>query len=275
MNPETPAFRRYVAIGDSTTEGLEDPDGRGGYRGWANRLAEHLARAFGPIEYANLAVRGLKARQIRLGQLDRALAMRPQLSTVVAGVNDLIQPRFVLEEVANELNEMVRALRGAGATVLTFTMPDLTRVLPLARIVRGRLLELNARLRDTCETTGAILLDLERHEVAGDPRLWHEDRLHANALGHERIAQGLAHRLGLPGHDERWATPLEARPERSLVEVARAELDWARRYFLPWALRHARGRSSSDGRPPKRPTPELFEGPLREELEIAAPPRLD
>ena len=35
-------FRRYVAIGDSTTEGLEDPDGQGGYRGWANRFAEHL-----------------------------------------------------------------------------------------------------------------------------------------------------------------------------------------------------------------------------------------
>jgi len=36
-------FERYVALGDSTTEGLEDPDGRGGYRGWADRLAERVA----------------------------------------------------------------------------------------------------------------------------------------------------------------------------------------------------------------------------------------
>lgn len=35
-------FERYVAIGDSSTEGLDDPDGNGGYRGWANRLAETI-----------------------------------------------------------------------------------------------------------------------------------------------------------------------------------------------------------------------------------------
>ena len=36
-------FERYVAIGDSTAEGLDDPDGRGGYRGWANRLERFAA----------------------------------------------------------------------------------------------------------------------------------------------------------------------------------------------------------------------------------------
>ena len=52
-------FRRYVAIGDSSTEGLEDPDGHGGYRGWADRLAQHIADAQDePLEYANLAIRG-------------------------------------------------------------------------------------------------------------------------------------------------------------------------------------------------------------------------
>lgn len=253
MSPSPSPLRRYVAIGDSTTEGLEDPDGRGGYRGWADRLAEHLTAAFGPIEYANLAVRGLRARQIRERQLELAVEMRPELATVVAGVNDLLQPGFVLEDVAGELETMVRRLRRVGATVLTFTMPEMTRVLPLARLFRGRLLALNQRLRDTCASTGALLVDLERCEVAGDPRLWHDDRLHANALGHQRIAGGLAHRLGLPGHDDHWADPLDEVPRASLLEAARAELTWTRRHLLPWVLRHARGRSSADGRPPKRP----------------------
>ena len=50
------AFLRYVAIGDSTTEGLEDPypDGSG-YRGWADRLAERMAQASPGLLYANLA----------------------------------------------------------------------------------------------------------------------------------------------------------------------------------------------------------------------------
>ena len=38
-------FRSYVALGDSSTERLMDPDGAGGYRGWADRLAQHLADA--------------------------------------------------------------------------------------------------------------------------------------------------------------------------------------------------------------------------------------
>ncbi|MCW3813923.1 hypothetical protein ONA91_05570 [Micromonospora sp. DR5-3] len=44
-------WRRYVAIGDSTTEGLDDPDGAGGYRGWADRFALALARAQGGLAY--------------------------------------------------------------------------------------------------------------------------------------------------------------------------------------------------------------------------------
>lgn len=259
MSEWTRRPQRYVAIGDSTTEGLEDPDGRGGYRGWANRLAEHLDDAFGPVEYANLAVRGLTARQVRVGQLERAASMRPDVATVVAGVNDLLKLDFDLDTVTGDLEAMLRGLRAVGATVLTFTMPELTRVLPLARFVRGRLLGLNRALRELCETTGALLLDLERHEVAGDPRLWHDDRLHANSLGHERIAAGLAHRLGLPGHGPEWAAPLPTPRATSALEVAGADLRWATRHFVPWALRHARGRSSSEGRGPKRPTLALLQ----------------
>ena len=67
-------FRRYVAIGDSSTEGLEDPDGQGGYRGWADRLAQHIADAQDePLEYANLAIRGLRMKEIRISQLEDAL----------------------------------------------------------------------------------------------------------------------------------------------------------------------------------------------------------
>ena len=58
-------FERYVAIGDSSTEGLQDPDGAGGYRGWANRLAERVAQAQGGLLYSNLGVRGKRSREIR------------------------------------------------------------------------------------------------------------------------------------------------------------------------------------------------------------------
>ncbi|HEX7808937.1 MAG TPA: GDSL-type esterase/lipase family protein, partial [Thermoanaerobaculia bacterium] len=84
-------YERYVAIGDSTSEGLDDPDGHGGYRGWANRLAERIAAQQGSLLYANLAVRGRTTRQILDQQLALAVAMKPDLATVVAGTNDVLR----------------------------------------------------------------------------------------------------------------------------------------------------------------------------------------
>lgn len=249
-----PTFARYVAIGDSSTEGLDDPDGRGGYRGWANRLAEHVAAAQGSLLYANLGVRGLRTRQILERQLEPALAMRPDLVTVFSGTNDVVQRGFDADRVAQAMEQMQRALVNAGARVLTFTLPDLSEIMPVARFVASRVRALNDALRHVAPKTGATLVDVAAHPVACDPRLWSEDRLHANAAGHARIAAALAHALALPGTDESWATPLPALGPPTINQRLAAELRWGRRYFLPWVWRHMRGRSSGDGRSAKLPT---------------------
>ena len=246
-------FERYVAIGDSTTEGLDDPDGRGGYRGWANRLAEQVAAAQGSLLYANLAIRGRVARQIREEQLDRAAAMQPDLATVVAGMNDLVRPRFDAEAVGEEIELMQRTLVEVGATVLTFTLPDLGKVMPLAKRLAPRTIALNEALRRASARTGGILVDLAAHSFASDPRLWSHDRFHANALGHERIAAALAHAIEVPGTNGRWSEPLPPAPPPPAGQRLAGELRWWRGYLLPWIWRHARGRSSGDGRVAKRP----------------------
>lgn len=247
-------FERYVAIGDSTSEGLDDPDGHGGYRGWANRLAERLADQQGSILYANLAVRGRTTRQIREEQLAVALAMQPDLATVVAGTNDVLRHRFDPASYGADLEAMQRALAGIGATVLTFTLPDLTPVMPLARVLRDRVAALADATRQACARSGAILCDLAAHSVSSDPRLWSEDRLHANSAGHARIAEALAAHLGLPGTGPAWADPIDpALSPPTAIDLLRAEMIWGRRYLLPWIWRHLRGRSSGDGRTAKRP----------------------
>ncbi len=246
-------FERYVAIGDSTVEGLDDPDGRGGYRGWANRLGERIARDQGELRYANLAVRGRKTREVMDEQLGPALAMRPDLVAVVSGTNDILRPRFDAEEVAGDIEKMQRELIGAGAIVFSFTLPDLTPVMPLARPLRARIRAFARALVEAGERSGAIVIDFTAHPVASDPRLWSEDRLHANSLGHARIAEALAHALSLPGAGADWASPLPFRPPRGLARGLADELSWGRRYLMPWLWRHARGRSSGDGCLPKRP----------------------
>jgi len=249
------SYARYVAIGDSSTEGLDDPDGRGGYRGWANRLAAHVAAAQeGPLLYANLAVRGRRTRQVRREQLPAALGMHPDLVTVFAGVNDVVRRQCDVAAVAREMETLLAAFTETGAAVLTITMPDLSAVAPVARLVRDRVLALNERVREACARTGARCVDVARAPVTGDVRLWSPDRLHANSEGHRRIAAALAHTLRLAGHDGSWAEPLPPAPMPSLAARLGDELRWTGEHLIPWLWRHARGISSGDGRTAKRPT---------------------
>lgn len=246
-------FARYVALGDSTSEGMDDPDGQGGYRGWANRLAERIARDQGSLLYANLAVRGRTTREIRDEQLAPALALHPDLATVVAGTNDMLRRRFDAAAVARDLELMQKALVDQGATVVTFTLPDLSQVMPLGRLFAPRVTELNERITAACARSGALLFPLAAYPVSSDPRLWSDDRLHANAEGHARIADALAFQLGLPEVGKAWALPLPEAPPPTLGEVVQRELAWGTRHLLPWVWRHVRGRSSGDGRRAKRP----------------------
>ncbi|MFI9318327.1 SGNH/GDSL hydrolase family protein [Kitasatospora aureofaciens] len=249
----TTGYRRYVAVGDSQTEGLGDGDGTTGWRGWADRLAETISEREPGLLYANLAVRGRLAGQVRAEQLAPALALRPDLVTVVAGMNDLMRPGFDAGAVVAELDAMFAAFTAAGARVLTFTFPDIGRIAPLARGLRPRVLDLNARIRAAADHRGVVVVDFFPHRVTTDPRMWSADRLHASPLGHAGIAAAAAHALALPGSDDGWAEPLPPLPVAGIRQRAAEEAAWIGTFLGPWLLRRLRGRSSGDGRAAKRP----------------------
>ncbi|WP_370935765.1 SGNH/GDSL hydrolase family protein [Amycolatopsis sp. cg13] len=244
---------RYVALGDSQTEGIGDGDEATGYRGWADRFADHLAATGEPVEYANLAVRGRLAGQVRAEQLAPALALRPTLATVVAGMNDLLRPGYDAGAVGDHLTAMFAALTAAGADVVTLAFPDIGKIAPIAAPLRPRVADLNRRIRSAAARYGVTVVDTDRHEVAGDPRLWCADRLHANPIGHARIAAAVAHRLGLPGSDDSWTDPLPPVVRPPGWRTAGAEVRWLAEFLGPWLVRRLLGRSSGDGRTAKRP----------------------
>lgn len=255
------AYVRYVALGDSQTEGLGDGDDVRGLRGWADRLAEQIARESPGLLYANLAVRGRLAGQVRAEQLAPAVALRPDLATVVAGVNDLLRPRFDADEVAGHLEAMFAELTGQGARVATLTFPDVARITPLARPIGARAAALNGRIREAARRHGVVVAETSSHSVVTDPRLWSPDRLHASPLGHARIAAAVAHALDLPGSDDSWTRPLPPDPTApSGLRAVGAELRWAGGFLGPWFVRRVRGRSSGDGRRAKRPALQPMNG---------------
>ncbi|MEU9205416.1 SGNH/GDSL hydrolase family protein [Streptomyces sp. NPDC048332] len=246
-------YLRYVALGDSQTEGVGDGDDIIGLRGWADRLAEHLTTVSPGLQYANLAVRGRVAGQVHAEQLEPALALRPDLATVVAGVNDLLRPRVDVGEVAGHLEEMFAALTAAGAQVATLTIPDVGKIAPVARPVRSRVSELNTLIRAAAARHGVAVAEIAHHPVATDPRLWSVDRLHASPLGHARIAAAVAQAIDLPHSDSTWTHPLPPQVLPTGWQSAGAELRWAAAFLGPWLGRRLRGRSSGDGRTAKRP----------------------
>ena len=187
---------RYVALGDSSTEGLDDPYPDGSYRGWADRVADGLCRRDPALLYANLAVRGRLAPEVEAEQLPAALDLRPDLVTVFAGVNDILRRGYDPERTEDSLFTIMSALRQSGAEVVTITAPDLSAINPVARLVRPRLLDLNTRIRRAASYSGSRVVDVAVLPEAADPRLWSTDRLHGSPAGHERIAHAILTSLG-------------------------------------------------------------------------------
>ena len=109
-------------------------------------------------------------------------------------------------------------------------------------------------IRAEAERYGVLVVDFQRYPIAEDPRLWYDDRLHGNSLGHERVAAALAWRLGIPGADLSWADPLpeelvRPRPRERLS----SDVDWAVRHFGPFLSKGLRGIRQGWGIEPKRP----------------------
>ena len=256
-------WHRYVALGDSFTEGLGDPEpaSPGGNRGWADRVAEVLSQQVPEFSYANLAVRGKLLQQIIDDQIEPAIALQPDLITISAGGNDVIRPGADPDELARKFGAALDRLAQTGATIVIFTGVDVGFSPVLSR-VRGKVAIYNENLRREARRHGALIADQWALTEVQDARMWNRDRLHLNALGHHTVARLVLETLGVPNDLE----PMKPEPMPAITwRAARSEdFVWAREYFVPWVIRRIRRVSSGDNMLPKRPeaVPYRIDGPL-------------
>ncbi|MGW1677571.1 SGNH/GDSL hydrolase family protein [Saccharopolyspora sp. NPDC002376] len=241
----------FVALGDSFTEGLDDARPNGAFRGWADRVAEHLTADNPDLSYANLAVRGKLIRQIVDDQVPQAIELRPGLVSFTAGGNDIIRPGSDPDTVAQLFEPAVAELRAAGIDVLIGTGFDTTET-PILRHVRGKVGTYNSHLRSIADRHGCYVLDLWSMRVLRDSRAWSDDRLHLSADGHRRVALRACEALGVETGED-WREPWPDAAETSWRTQRAEDIKWAREYLAPWIGRRLRGVSSGDGRGPKRP----------------------
>lgn len=246
------AFDRFVALGDSFTEGVGDPDPARphGLRGWADRVAEVLAAQSPDFGYANLAIRGRKLDGILAEQVEPALALQPDLVTIYAGANDILRPRVDLDALVERYDVALGKLAATGARLLVWTAFD-PGGSALYRPVRGRFALYNELVRTAADRHGATIVDFWRLREYRDWRYWDEDRMHMGPAGHQRMAVEVLDTLGVPH-------ALEPLALREVVPLTRAEQRaansaWLRESAVPWVHRRLTGRSSGDGLDPRHP----------------------
>jgi lysophospholipase L1-like esterase len=228
-------WRRYVAIGDSFTEGLCDPappgdqNPAGAYLGWADRLATRLAIDVGD-----------DAR-------DEARDDGPG----VGGGNDILRPRADVDALAQSLDDAVARIRATGADALLVTPVD-PKDAPVIRSTRGRVATFVAHQNVIARRHGPFLVDQWSPAVPRDWRLWAEDRIHLTPDGHRRVVAAAALTLGLAVEDG-WSIQLPPRAAPDRRQTLRQDARRARHHLGPWVRRRLRGQSSGDAVVAKRP----------------------
>jgi len=252
--PAPPRWRRYVAVGDSLTEGLCDSSRMpvGEFRGWADRLAMLLALAApatDPVAYANVAVRSRKVVDAVGEQLPTATRLGADLVTVLIGANDLVAPRADVAGLSATLGEAVGRVRAAGADVLLVT-PFMPRR-PASRLFDARFAAFADRLREVAEEHGVMLLDVRAMPELADPAMWAEDRVHLNSAGHRALAYEAARVLGVRDAIELGALEQSVHDDEEAADRDLRNSEWLIRHAAPWLMRRVRGRTAGDGRSPK------------------------
>lgn len=253
-------WNRYVALGDSFTEGYGDPEPRspGGVRGWADRVAEELSLGHQDFAYANLAVRGRLLQQIVDDQVGPALELRPDLVTLSAGGNDIVFRGSDPDKLAENLDAAVGRLSATGATVVLFTGPDWGNT-PVFSHIRGKVAIFNENLRTIAARHDGVVADLWTLRQVAAPYMWDPDRLHFSPLGHHAIAAMVLETLNVP----HTLKPLEPKvlPVSSWRHARSSDLVWAKDYLFPWVVRRVRQRPANLGLKAKRPEPGPVFGP--------------
>lgn len=176
---------RLVVLGDSTAVGLGDPlPRRGGWRGVGPLVAAALGVEAGG--YLNPSFTGARMRCVLTEQVPAAVAHRPDVALLVAGMNDTLRPDFDAARIAADFTEVIHRLRQVNTTVVPVRFHDHSKVfrLPpsLKRALSARVAELNAAIDEVVTREGVPCLDLDRLPGAYDLTVWSVDRLHPRNL---------------------------------------------------------------------------------------------
>jgi acyl-CoA thioesterase I len=173
--PAIPAGTTVLAFGDSVTYGT----GAGSGEDWPSLLAQQTG-----WDIINAGIPGDTAEAGK----DRITALlneySPALVIIEIGGNDFLRRRPA-SAVKEDIRHIVHAVRAAGAQPLLVAVPELSLVGALTRSPSD-----SPIFQELAKEEGLPLVSDVFSDILGQPALC-ADKIHPNALGYARMAEGI------------------------------------------------------------------------------------
>jgi lysophospholipase L1-like esterase len=177
----------YVALGDSTGAGIGAREG-----GYVARLFKRLVARRPGSRLTNLCVSGATTADLLRDQLERGVAMNPDLVTVGIGIND-IGHGLTLEQFSRNYEDILSTLREkTRAQIVVTNIPDVSNAPRIPGSLRSQyqqeIMRFSRRLEEIAARHGATVFDvytITHEQLASHPEYFSADGFHPSDDGYE------------------------------------------------------------------------------------------
>lgn len=181
----------YVALGDSTGSGVGAREG-----GYVARLFKRIAERRPESKLTNLCVSGATTDDVLRGQLERGVAMNPDLVTLGIGIND-IGHGFTLDQFSRNYETILSTLKEkTSARIVVTNLPDISTAPRIPNSMRSeyqrQIVQFSRRLEEIAARHGVTVFDIytiTTQELAAHPEYFSNDGFHPSDAGYQMWAE--------------------------------------------------------------------------------------
>ena len=190
---------RYLALGDSLTQGVGTPDESTG--AFPALLAEHWRADGCQVELHNAGISGYTAGQILAEQVPQIESFQPNIITFQAGGNDIANG-IPIDEYRENVKSVLESATGSGARVIVLAQNDWARSpvgVDYGESVPSQRVAFDEVLIDEASARGAEFVDLRPlYAEQADQNQWVEDGLHPTPEAYQAWADKLSEEVPAP-----------------------------------------------------------------------------
>jgi lysophospholipase L1-like esterase len=178
----------YVALGDSTGAGVGAREG-----GYVARLFKRIEEQRPGSTLSNLCVSGATTADLLRDQLEKGVALNPDLVTVGIGIND-IGHGLTLEQFSKNYEEILSTLKEkTHAQIVVANIPDISTAPRIPRVMRSQyqrqIMQYSQRLEKIANRYGGVTVfdvySITRDELPSHPEYFSSDGFHPSDQGYE------------------------------------------------------------------------------------------